>query len=750
MVAGIFTAIIIQNDSAASNVLLKNTDSYLFSIEPAGPIKLSLNQSQVFTVNTNSQDNPSNYSWSLYSGSSDLAVNKTTYLLVTQGKQADFKFLTDNLNVCWLSVTLNSSTWLANSTVLIECTALLQSNQTIQQTTSQQINEPSQTPAPTQTPSQNQDHNQDSISGPIKDPLLNADLIVQNDVKNHYQVINGTDDSIITNYSSDSANTTLNDAIAIGGTIAIMSGDYTGTQLIVPSNANIISAADVLGVNYASIGNGARINEPNFNAAFGGYQTGAYTVTTNATSSATPKTTYLAFKPDNSIYFTSNNASYVLNKVASFGGGIFIVGNLTLTSPVVLPVSRTSIYSDGTGVLTFNDVDGLNITATEITISNLCLRQTDLARTRNGITCSGTSLKQVGYETFSNIKLWGWNEALRLKYTTSSQANGVDTAYSLTGLYIWGQSTNNVFTNCQFTNFKTNSPTVLIERDENKDISPEGNMISNCLIYGGNPAIYLHYAFATQISNSIIDGWNQQGIKIIGRQDNSLSNNWIGASPTSTNSSAIEINSDSTSIKGNTISSVNWTIYVHDSKNCLISDNSFTIAAQIDIFAANNNIGIISNNNFAANSQVGIATQNSDGFSIYSNTITGKTTAINIITSNHTTIVSNIINGTQQNAIILDASSYSSITSNSVSNSGQQTNNSYADIWLVDNSTHNNVCDNTINALEINKSSWGILESSLADDYNVYSGNTLTGQASGAIGVAGPNSVRGSNNPLVG
>ena len=283
MVAGIFTAIIIQNDSAASNVLLKNTDSYLFSIEPAGPIKLSLNQSQVFTVNTNSQDNPSNYSWSLYSGSSDLAVNKTTYLLVTQGKQADFKFLTDNLNVCWLSVTLNSSTWLANSTVLIECTALLQSNQTIQQTTSQQINEPSQTPAPTQTPSQNQDHNQDSISGPIKDPLLNADLIVQNDVKNHYQVINGTDDSIITNYSSDSANTTLNDAIAIGGSIAIMSGDYTGTQLIVPSNANIISAADVLGVNYASIGNGARINEPNFNAAFGGYQTGAYTVTTNAT-----------------------------------------------------------------------------------------------------------------------------------------------------------------------------------------------------------------------------------------------------------------------------------------------------------------------------------------------------------------------------------------------------------------------------------------------------------------------------------
>jgi parallel beta-helix repeat protein len=750
MFAGIFTAIIIQNDFAASNVLLKNTAAQSVSIEPAGPIKLLLNQSQVFTVNTNSQDAPSNYSWSLYSGSSDLPINKTTYLLVTQGKQADFKFLTDNLDIFWLSVTLNSATGLANSTVIIQCIALPQSNQTIQQTTSQQVNEPSQTTGPTQTPSQTQEPNQDYISAPIKDPFLNADLIVQNDVKHHYQVINGTDDSIITSYSSDSANTTLNDAIAIGGTIAIMSGDYTGTQLAVPSNANIISAADVLGINYASIGNGARIDEPNFNAAFGGYQTGAYTVTTNATSSATPKTTYLAFKPDNSIYFTSSNASYVLNKVASFGGGIFIVGNLTLTSPVVLSVSRTSIYSDGTGVLTFNNVDGLNITATEVTISNLCLRQTDLARTRNGITCSGTSLKQVGYETFSNIKLWGWNEALVLKYTTSSQANGVDTAYSLTGLYIWGQSTNNVFTNCQFTNFGTSSPTVLIERDENKDISPEGNMISNSLIYGGNPAIYLHYAFATQISNSIIDGWNQQGVKIIGRKDNSLSDNWIGASPESTNSSAIEINSDSTNIKGNTISSVNWTIYVHDSKNCLISDNSFTTAAQIDIFAANNNIGIISNNNFVANSQVGIATQNSDGFSIYSNTITGKTTAINIITSNHTTIVSNIINGTQQNAIILDASSYNSITSNSISNSGQQTNNSYADIWLVDNSTHNNVCDNTINALEINKSSWGILESSLADDYNVYSGNTLTGQASGAIGVAGPNSVRGSNNPLIG
>ena len=168
------------------------------------------------------------------------------------------------------------------------------------------------------------------------------------------------------------------------------------------------------------------------------------------------------------------------------------------------------------------------------------------------------------------------------------------------------------------------------------------------------------------------------------------------------------------------------------------------------MYSSSNNGGCIANNNFSANSQLGIATQNSDGFSIFSNTFTSKTTAINMITSQHNSIVSNIINGSQQTAVILDGSTYNSITANSILNSGQQINNTYVDVWLVDNSTYNNVCDNTITALGLNKSAWGILENSLTDDYNMYTGNTLTGQVSGAIGIEGLHSLRGINNPSMG
>jgi parallel beta-helix repeat protein len=752
IVASLFAVILIQNNFAASDIIVTNSNSLSASINPSGIIQLKLNQSQVFEANSSSKDIPITYKWTIESASIASASNQTNYLLITHENQAVFKLLTENLNFCSLRVTLNLKESSVNATVTIEQITLPSIKQANQQPINQPTSQPTTVPTPTQTqtPSENQDFNQNAPITNTNNQILNADLIVQNNAKFHYQVINSTDNSIITEYSSNSANLTLNQAIANGGVIAISSGNYTGSRLIVPSNTNIISSPDAIGIRYASIGDGARINERNFNAAFGGYQTGAYTVTTNVIDSATNTKCYLAFKPDNSIYYFSTNASYVLNNAASSGGGIFIAGNLTLNNPIILSVSRTSLYSDGTGVLTFNNINGIIITGTEVTISNLCLRQIDFARTRIAILCNGTNTKQVGYETFSNLKLWGWQTALFMKYTISTQANGIDTTFSLTGLHIWGQSTNNVFTNCQFSNYETSIPTVLIDRDDVLDISPEGNMISNSLIYGGNPAVYLRYAVASQISNSVVDGWNQQGVKIIGRQDNSLSDNWIGASPGSASSIAMEVSSGSTSIKGNTLSALNWTFYVHNSKNCLISGNNFISPANIDIYSVNNNGGSIANNNLLANSVMGIVTQNSYGFSVYSNTLTGKTTAINMITSDHNTVVSNIINETQQNGIILDGSSFNSIMANSISNSGQKSNNSYVDIWLVNNSTYNNVCDNIITAFGINRSAWGILESSPADDYNIYSGNAISGQISGAIGINGPDSVRGSNSPKIG
>ena len=83
--------------------------------------------------------------------------------------------------------------------------------------------------------------------------------------------------------------------------------------------------------------------------------------------------------------------------------------------------------------------------------------------------------------------------------------------------------------------------------------------------------------------------------------------------------------------------------------------------------------------------------QNSDGLSVYCNTFAGKGTAINMIASEHNSMVSNILNGTLQNGIILDGSSYNTFTGNSIYNSGQLRNNSYSDIWLVNNSTYNSV-----------------------------------------------------------
>jgi len=189
---------------------------------------------------------------------------------------------------------------------------------------------------------------------------------------------------------------------------------------------------------------------------------------------------------------------------------------------------------------------------------------------------------------------------------------------------------------------------------------------------------------------------------------------------------------------------------MYSSLNPLISANNFQTASAFDIYSKDSNGGSIANNNFCAPSQIGIALQNSDGFSVFSNTFAGKSTAINIINSKHNSIVSNIINGTLQTGIIFDGSSYNTVSGNSIYNSGQETNNAYSDIWLVDNSTYNSVCDNTITASSTIKSAWGILESSLSDDYNVYSGNTITGQVSGAIGIKGVNSLRGANIPDIG
>lgn len=265
-------------------------------------------------------DSSLSYIWSIENSHQSSVVNGTHYVLLTHDNQAVFKFLGSTVDFCWLNVEVNSTSATAgSSTVTIQFVnppVEAKNQQKASEQLNQQTSTLTQTPIPTQTPTQTTNNYQNNNTSIFANSTSNAKFIIQPTVQGYYQVIKGIDGSIVTEYSSTDANTTLNSAISGGGIIAIMSGDYSGAQLIVPPNANIIAAPDVTGIMYASIAIGARINEPAFNAAFGGYQAGDYTVTTNATSSATLKTLTLAFKPDNTVRFASTNASYVLNRTS--------------------------------------------------------------------------------------------------------------------------------------------------------------------------------------------------------------------------------------------------------------------------------------------------------------------------------------------------------------------------------------------------------------------------------------------------
>jgi hypothetical protein len=168
----------------------------------------------------------------------------------------------------------------------------------------------------------------------------------------------GSDGNEIPEYTSKSANTTLNKAIALGGTVAIKSGDYSEAELVVPANVNIISEPEVTGIKYASIANGARIDEPTFNAAFGTYVQGDYTVAADTNCLAFQKTSYLAFKPDKSIYWQSTNASYVIIsalQAMSDGDSLIVVDPLTLDSTILIEKSVTIEFSN------FGDTNNPNI-----------------------------------------------------------------------------------------------------------------------------------------------------------------------------------------------------------------------------------------------------------------------------------------------------------------------------------------------------------------------------------------------------
>lgn len=267
-------------------------------IEPTGPIQLQINQTQIFKAITNQQDNLS-LKWSLENPfTNNQAVNETNYLLVTKGNQALFKILTDDTDVYLLHCIETS-----NDTIDATVTILYKSEGPLAQNPSTSW----QDKAASETITQNY------YSTNVYNLASAASYIIRYD-NGFFTVINGTTGQTIPDFTSDSANKTLNKVVSLGGSIAIRAGDYSGAELHLPGNCSIYAEPGVKGIKYASITDGARIDEPNFNAAFGKYTSGTSTIVNNRTSSATDTQMYLAFSADNSIYFASENATTVINK----------------------------------------------------------------------------------------------------------------------------------------------------------------------------------------------------------------------------------------------------------------------------------------------------------------------------------------------------------------------------------------------------------------------------------------------------
>lgn len=354
-------------------------ESLFTSINPSGPVQLITNQVQIFTANTSDTNFAKTYDWSITNPTNKQYTNTTNYLLLTNENQAYFKFLDSSAEFYWLNVQANAGTIKGNSTVTIQYS----NNQT-----------------KTNTQQEGIDHEN------------TANYIIRPTGTGEYQVINGSYGTTIPALTSRNANTTLNNAIALGGIIAIKSGNYSGAELTVPSNVSIIAGPTVTGIKYASIANGARIDEPTFNQAFRSYAQDDYTIVANRTSTASSQTWYLAFKPDRSIYWQSTNASYVLLSVL---GAIDNANSITIMDPLTLDSTITLDKSVEIEFANFGDTNNPNIifsgTGNCITINppQLIAKHAAIEITLRNLRIDGQGLGENGIEISGTVTLYAYD-----------------------------------------------------------------------------------------------------------------------------------------------------------------------------------------------------------------------------------------------------------------------------------------------------------------------------------------------------
>ena len=364
-------------------------ESIFTSINPSGPVQLAINQVQIFTANTSDTDFAKTYDWSITNPSNKRYTNTTNYLLLTNENQAYFKFLNSSTEFYWLNVLASVGTAKGNSSVTIQYL----NNQT--KTTTIQEGKDSE-----------------STQQIILNNSTTANYIIRPTGTGEYQVINGSFGTTMTAFTSRNANTTLNSAIALGGIIAIKGGDYSGAELRVPSNVSIIADPTVTGIKYASIANGARIDEPTFNQAFRCYAQDDYTIVSNRTCLASSQTWYLAFKPDRSIYWQSTNASYVLTSVLDTMENS---NSVTIMDPLELDSTTTLDKSVEIDFANFGDTNNPNIiftgTGNCITINppQLIAKHAAIEITIRNLRIDGQGHGENGIEISETVTLYAYD-----------------------------------------------------------------------------------------------------------------------------------------------------------------------------------------------------------------------------------------------------------------------------------------------------------------------------------------------------
>ena len=151
----------------------------------------------------------------------------------------------------------------------------------------------------------------------------------------------------------------------------------TGDALAVPAGCWLDCDPLVTGLDFASVGNGAKITGGDFASQFGYYQSGLYSILTNGTYSITvlPNVFNMAMKPDGTIWYANHNLATTFNSATAASyqiGGNFVFVDPYYTAPSTLYV-YSGEYAKGLGVsglsshLTITLASGANCNLFEVT-----------------------------------------------------------------------------------------------------------------------------------------------------------------------------------------------------------------------------------------------------------------------------------------------------------------------------------------------------------------------------------------------